>query len=116
MGVAVNLLSFKFHVSEELCALGDDLCYIYGLVIEGARFCREEMKVQNSVLGEIYTPMPFIHFDPAANHKCAPTDYACPVYKTALRQGVLSTTGMSTNFVLAIELPTDVHPDQWVLS
>jgi len=122
--VAVNLLSFQFHVSRELGEMDpdtlecgpDDGCYVYGLVIEGARFDMETQLVAKSILGEIYTPMPMIHFDPAANHHCAPADYACPVYKTAKRAGVLSTTGMSTNFVLAIELPTDVSPDQWTLA
>ncbi len=45
-----------------------------------------------------------------------PTSYACPIYKTAVRKGVLSTTGMSTNFVVAVELPTAVDPDTWVLA
>lgn len=40
----------------------------------------------------------------------------CPVYKTSLRHGVLSTTGQSTNFILPVELPTnDENTDYWVL-
>lgn len=42
--------------------------------------------------------------------------YACPVYKTPARKGALSTTGISTNFVLAIELPCERAPEHYALN
>jgi len=120
--VAIDELKFKFdarsvsHVEPlELTEGPDDGIYVYGLFLEGARWNTEEKQLEVSRPKEMYCALPMVHFTPAAGHKPAPTDYCCPVYKTAERKGVLSTTGMSTNFVVAVELPTELPPDTWVL-
>lgn len=117
--VAIDTLNFKFNVMREdpanVMEGPDDGVFCHGLWLEGARWDAEAWKLRKSRPGEMYMELPLIHFMPAVGHKTAAWDYACPVYKTAERKGVLSTTGMSTNFVIAIELPTDVSPDVWVL-
>ena len=35
-------------------------------------------------------------------------------YKTAVRAGVLTTTGASSNYVVSLDIPTERNPDYWV--
>jgi len=117
---AIDGLSFEFEIlgtSPETLEKGpEDGVYVYGLYLEGARFDRRTWKLQDSEPGKMYDLLPAIHFKPAVGHKQAPATYACPVYKTAVRKGVLSTTGLSTNFVVPVELPTDKPEQKWILA
>lgn len=119
---AIDGLSFEFEIlkqhAEEITEGPDDGVYLYGLYLEGARYDHDANLVTDSRPGRMYELLPVIHFKPAVGHKQAPGTYACPVYKTAVRKGVLSTTGMSTNFVVAVELPiakTDSE-QKWILA
>jgi dynein heavy chain len=117
---AIDGLSFEFQIMneapEQITEGPEDGVYIFGLFLEGARFDRITGYVTDSEPGTMYDSLPLIHFKPAVGHKQPPGTYACPVYKTAVRKGVLSTTGLSTNFVVAVELPSEDPEQKWILS
>jgi len=59
--------------------------------------------------------MPAVWFIPEENHvKATKGIYTCPVYKTLTRAGTLSTTGHSTNYVVAIEVPNKKTERHWI--
>ena len=59
--------------------------------------------------------MPVIQFLPTFNYVGKEGDYQCPLYKTSQRSGVLSSTGLSTNFVVYVDLPSEEISDKWIL-
>ncbi|KAJ0412743.1 hypothetical protein ATCC90586_002373 [Pythium insidiosum] len=119
--VAIDSLAFTFRALDvdsagDLTQSPSDGIYVDGLWMEGARWSRSQAKLVDATPGEMFSPMVIVHFLPAANVIRSKAEYPCPVYKTSVRQGTLSTTGISTNFVIAVYLPTDRHPDYWVLN
>eukprot|EP01039_Chlorochromonas_danica_P005727 gene5727-6311_t len=118
---AIDGLSFSYKIvfqPIEQIQPPEDGVVVYGLYLEGARFDQQLIQVVDSLPGQMYDLLPPIHFQPAVNHKQAPQTYACPVYKTAVRKGVLSTTGMSTNYVVPVELPIAPSDSEqkWILA
>jgi len=54
-------------------------------------------------------------FIPSKNPSRKTVNYQCPIYKTTLRTGTLSTTGASTNFIRNIDLYQNMEStDYWV--
>jgi dynein heavy chain, axonemal len=92
--------------------------YVHGLFMEGARFNRDTMAIDESMKGELYTKVPVIWLEPVTRSVVTvkPDTYSCPVYKTSSRAGALSTTGLSTNFVLSLDVDAGAKPpDHWIL-
>jgi|TARA_B110000208_G_scaffold189011_1_gene249758 dynein heavy chain, axonemal len=90
-----------------------------GMYFDGARWNYEEKYVDDPNPAENFTLLPITHFLPVPGYKPnIKENYACPCYKTSTRSGALSTTGMSTNYVLNVELPCKEgeDPSKWVLA
>jgi dynein heavy chain len=117
--IAIDTLNIKFTVQKlahtEIEDVPEDGVMCYGMFMDGARFNWEETHLEDSAPGVIYSTLPPIHLAPTANFVRNKEDYETPLYKTSVRAGTLSTTGHSTNFVVALDLPSDKDPNYWVL-
>ncbi|KAI9104654.1 dynein heavy chain and region D6 of dynein motor-domain-containing protein [Phlyctochytrium arcticum] len=117
--VSIDVLSFDFKVVdmrwEDIHTKPGDGCYIRGLYLEGARWDATRRSLAESRPKELYTEMSVLWLLPKPNRKRPESGiYDCPVYKTLTRAGTLSTTGHSTNYVLSIEMPTEMPQSHWI--
>ncbi|XP_059176982.1 dynein axonemal heavy chain 1-like [Physella acuta] len=117
--ISIDSITFDFQVIREnyteLSQAPEDGCYIRGLFVEGACWDHGTQMLAESKPKELYNDMPVLWLKPMANRKAATSGvYECPVYKTLTRAGTLSTTGHSTNFVFAVEIPTDKSQEHWI--
>eukprot|EP00929_Paragymnodinium_shiwhaense_P066427 TRINITY_DN33321_c0_g4_i1.p1 TRINITY_DN33321_c0_g4~~TRINITY_DN33321_c0_g4_i1.p1 ORF type:complete len:3770 (+),score=1255.81 TRINITY_DN33321_c0_g4_i1:195-11312(+) len=92
---------------------------IHGLFIQGAGWCVEEKTIAESPKGELFVELPVIWLNVVsqADFKKLSSQagrYRCPLYKTSLRKGTLSTTGHSTNFITWLQLPSGDEEGHWV--
>lgn len=91
----------------------DDGVLIRGLYLEGSRWGKKKGRLEESKPKRLFTECPMIWIKPAVD-LIEFKHYSCPVYKTSVRRGELSTTGHSTNFVMFIKLATEIDPSHWV--
>ncbi|XP_065826535.1 dynein axonemal heavy chain 3-like isoform X2 [Oscarella lobularis] len=116
--IPIDHLGFEFDVIRddvEITEKPPDGVYIKGLFLDGARFDREKMVIGESLPKILFDPLPRIWLRPGEKSKFKPKPtYSCPVYKTSARKGTLSTTGHSTNYVLSMNLPSDMEQSHWV--
>jgi len=110
----------------------EDGAYLRGLFMEGARWDPVGFCIAESYPRELFISMPLIHLSPKMRTDVPFVEgvpeqytgslngtahvYMCPVYKTSFRQGTLSTTGHSTNFVMFIRIPMAAEHKQkhWI--
>ncbi|CCW59976.1 unnamed protein product [Phytomonas sp. EM1] len=118
--VSIDTISYSFEWKREepseITSPPPIGCYVHGIFMEGARIDPETMTLAELKPKVLFEPVPLLWLKPIINRAKPPegTVYECPLYKTVSRAGTLSTTGHSTNFVLAIEVPTTVDPKHWV--
>ena len=78
------------------------------MYLEGASWNRKTKSLVDQKPGEMFIAMPVIYFIPSNGYKPKQEEYSyfckprCPLYKTSVRAGTLSTTGQSTNYVLPV--------------
>ncbi|MCO5549488.1 hypothetical protein L7F22_002959 [Adiantum nelumboides] len=120
--IPIDTLTFGFRVldlenEEDVTSAPADGIYVSGLFLDGARWDRDLRCLAEAFPGEMYSKLPIVHFIPIVNYKPPADEYQCPLYKTHVRAGVLTTTGASSNFVLNVSLRIHprTNPDFWIL-
>ncbi|CAD8170768.1 unnamed protein product [Paramecium pentaurelia] len=121
--IAIDKLDFDFQFLEEpqpnfeinqLPRQVNDGTLIFGLFLEGCKWDYGREMIVESNPKVLTTLAPIIWLKPIQGELETKNQYVCPIYKTAERRGVLSTTGHSTNFIMNVNMPTEQSQHHWV--
>ncbi|XP_044007935.1 dynein axonemal heavy chain 3 [Aphidius gifuensis] len=115
--IPIDHLDFEFEISHEIETTHAPSYGVLteGLFLEGARWNKEIGELDESLPKIMFDYLPIIWLKPGVKASfIIPPCYACPVYKTSARRGVLATTGHSSNFVMYILFLTKIKDDHWI--
>jgi dynein heavy chain, axonemal len=112
-------MSYEVMQSDDYIKQPENGAYVRGFYLEGARWNKAHSVLGEQLPRQLNDSLPCVKLLPClADHpdyiKEKTQCYDCPVYKTSMRRGTLSTTGHSTNFVMGMYLPTDLDPTHWI--
>ncbi|XP_059839458.1 dynein axonemal heavy chain 6-like [Hypanus sabinus] len=108
-------------------AAPDDGAVLFGFYLDGASWDPEVKTLKDCSMGQRFCKMPAIHFLPVKidsqkglsglvkHSPVGEQHYECPMYRTSQRAGSLSTTSLSSAFIIAVHLPTTLPAEHWVL-
>jgi dynein heavy chain len=119
--IPIDLLAVSFEVMEEedFAESPLDGVYVKGFFLEGARWDKKENALGDQLPRQLSDAMPVMLIKPCGSYAPEYLEekklcYDCPVYKTSVRRGTLSTTGHSTNYVMSMGLRTNKSSRFWV--
>ena len=110
----IEVVWAPFEDASQVDEAPEDGVLCEGFYLVGARWNREKMMIWDSYHNHGRHDARRALCAHANNFKRNADDYECPLYKTAVRAGVLTTTGASSNYVVSLDIPTDRNPDYWV--
>ncbi|KAI8927547.1 dynein heavy chain and region D6 of dynein motor-domain-containing protein [Entophlyctis helioformis] len=119
--IPIDLLVLSFQVMQEdsYAQPPEDGVYVRGFFLEGARWDRTTNLLGDQLPRQLTDSMPIVRLTPCNTDapelvRAKDICYDCPVYKTSMRRGTLSTTGHSTNYVMSMLLTTDKIKRYWI--
>jgi len=117
--IPIDQLAFEYQVMKDEIPTkppADRGAYVNGMYLDGAKWDRKSKLIGEQEPKVLYDAMPVMYLVPARKSDIVdPPHFVTPVYKTAERKGVLATTGHSSNFVMAVKLPSDKEEQHWVI-
>lgn len=117
--IPIDKLVFETKIldkmGEDITEIPEKGVYIYGHLLEGCKWDTNKKVLCESERGVLtqYLPAVWIYAVKIEEYNNDNT-YSCPVYKTLLRKGELSTTGQSTNWIMMLDVPTTIDPTHWI--